>query len=328
MASNNPRNISRVENDKTQGWFVRMRLDGKGYAKMFSDKKYGGKKKAKAVALDHRDMLLEQKVAEKTAKKAEKTAKKADEKKATPAKAPARRGRPAKKVTEVEKTIKKVAKTKAEAPQTRRRGRPRKTGEDSEEMRGISRIDSANTHGWFVRVYRNKKTHSKLFSDKKYGDNKGALQEAIAYRDQLVTDLESGKVPTGKARRGRPAKKASAAKPAKSTAKKSTSPQVASLDRRLVQSRNVYKVTFFLPAAAAPQAKTVNLVGDFNNWNKTADRMKKSRDGSFSIKMEIPAGKDYQFRYLIDGVTWENDWQADRYEFNGIDGDNSVLSLS
>ena len=72
----------------------------------------------------------------------------------------------------------------------------------------------------------------------------------------------------------------------------------------------------------------MHLVGDFNNWDTEADRMKKARDGSFSLKIEVPAGKDYQFRYLIDGQKWENDWSADRYVFNGLDGDNSVLALS
>ena len=39
---------------------------------------------------------------------------------------------------------------------------------EEDDMKGISRIDSNGTHGWFVRVYRNGKTYSKLYSDKKY----------------------------------------------------------------------------------------------------------------------------------------------------------------
>ena len=58
------------------------------------------------------------------------------------------------------------------------------------KLKGISRIDSGSTHGWFVRGYRNGKTYSKLFSDKKLGGKDEALESAVEYRDQLLTDLE------------------------------------------------------------------------------------------------------------------------------------------
>ncbi len=56
-------------------------------------------------------------------------------------------------------------------------------------MRGISRIDSGNTHGWFVRAYRSGKTHSKFFSDLKNGGKPQALALARDYRDQLQSKL-------------------------------------------------------------------------------------------------------------------------------------------
>lgn len=56
--------------------------------------------------------------------------------------------------------------------------------------KGISRIDSGSTHGWFVRGYRNGKTYSRLFSDQKCGDRDKALEEARAYRDKLHNKLE------------------------------------------------------------------------------------------------------------------------------------------
>lgn len=46
----------------------------------------------------------------------------------------------------------------------------------SKANKGISRIDSGSTHGWFVRGYRNGKTYSKLFSDRKCG-GKGKAQK-------------------------------------------------------------------------------------------------------------------------------------------------------
>lgn len=61
----------------------------------------------------------------------------------------------------------------------------------SKKNKGISRIDSGSTHGWFVRGYKNGKTYSKLFSDRKCGGKRKALQAATDYRDELFEELES-----------------------------------------------------------------------------------------------------------------------------------------
>ncbi len=60
----------------------------------------------------------------------------------------------------------------------------------SKVNKGISRIDSGSTHGYFVRGYRNGKTYSKLFSDLKCGGKRKALQLAKEYRDSLHSELE------------------------------------------------------------------------------------------------------------------------------------------
>lgn len=57
--------------------------------------------------------------------------------------------------------------------------------------KGISRIDSGSTHGWFVRAYRNGKTFSKLFSDGKHGGREAAFDAASDYRDELHTEIRS-----------------------------------------------------------------------------------------------------------------------------------------
>jgi hypothetical protein len=51
--------------------------------------------------------------------------------------------------------------------------------------KGISRIDhkKRNTHGWYVRVTFQGKTHAKLFSDSVHGGEEKALQRAIRYRN-------------------------------------------------------------------------------------------------------------------------------------------------
>jgi hypothetical protein len=41
--------------------------------------------------------------------------------------------------------------------------------------------------------------------------------------------------------------------------------------------------------------------------------MVRSKDGSLKVALELKAGREYQYRYLLDGKTWENDFQADKY---------------
>lgn len=87
------------------------------------------------------------------------------------------------------------------------------------------------------------------------------------------------------------------------------------------------KVTFTVEKEAAMGAETITIAGDFNSWSSTENKLKKAKDGSFSIALELEVGKEYQFRYLIDGKRWENDWSADKYipaPFSHTD--NSVVS--
>jgi 1,4-alpha-glucan branching enzyme len=86
------------------------------------------------------------------------------------------------------------------------------------------------------------------------------------------------------------------------------------------------KVTFRLPRIAASDAKSVYIVGDFNNWGIHSHPMKKLTNGDYSITLELEPGREYQFRYLIDEIRWENDWQADKYVRSPYgDSDNSVV---
>lgn len=86
------------------------------------------------------------------------------------------------------------------------------------------------------------------------------------------------------------------------------------------------KVTFELAKEASVGAKKVALVGDFNDWSETATMMKKNEDGFFSVTIQLEQHREYQFRYLIDGCRWENDWDADKYVPSlGYNVDNSVI---
>lgn len=59
------------------------------------------------------------------------------------------------------------------------------------EMKGISRIDAKGTHGWYVRIYKNGKTYSKLYSDNRYGGRDKALTFAQKARKIALDTLKS-----------------------------------------------------------------------------------------------------------------------------------------
>ena len=83
------------------------------------------------------------------------------------------------------------------------------------------------------------------------------------------------------------------------------------------------RVTFEMPSSVG---RGVNLVGDFNDWDTARDEMQQSRtNGNWRITLALPKGREYQFRYLVNGQDWHNDWHADKYARNKFGSDNSVV---
>jgi 1,4-alpha-glucan branching enzyme len=84
-----------------------------------------------------------------------------------------------------------------------------------------------------------------------------------------------------------------------------------SIEKKYSKSGGVCKVTFNLPSSMSQTAKTANVVGEFNNWDQSRHPMKKSKTGKFSLSLDLEKNREYEFRYLVDGTTWETDWDAD-----------------
>lgn len=97
------------------------------------------------------------------------------------------------------------------------------------------------------------------------------------------------------------------------------------LKKRYLKNKPVCKVTFYTPTEL--QAETVQLVGDFNDWDEEATPMESLKDGRFKVTLELDAATEYQFRYLVNDSEWHNEWEADNYVPNPFSGDNSVVSL-
>ena len=100
------------------------------------------------------------------------------------------------------------------------------------------------------------------------------------------------------------------------------------ITKHYLKSKPQCKCTFRLPKAAAPDAQTVHLVGDFNCWQTDALPMKRLKNGDFKVEMHLPSGCSYQYRFLIDNHYWENDWDADDYApIPEYQIENSVIAL-
>jgi 1,4-alpha-glucan branching enzyme len=78
-----------------------------------------------------------------------------------------------------------------------------------------------------------------------------------------------------------------------------------------------------LPASVGADA--VWLVGDFNDWSRTAHPMRRDGD-AFLLTLELEPGRTYRYRYLLDGIRWENDWAAEEYAPNPYGSEDSLVT--
>jgi len=100
-----------------------------------------------------------------------------------------------------------------------------------------------------------------------------------------------------------------------------------SLKKTYSEKKPTCRVTFKLSKEDAGKAKKVNLAGDFNGWDKKSTPLKMLKNGDFSVSIDLEKGKEYQFRYLLDGSAWINDNAADRYVPNDFYSENSVVTV-
>ena len=76
-------------------------------------------------------------------------------------------------------------------------------------------------------------------------------------------------------------------------------------------------LTFVLPADE-PQGR-VSVVGDFNEWTPGMHTLVKRSNGTRSVKVAVPPGASYEFRYLGERGLWFDDPEVqDRRLHNGV----------
>lgn len=87
--------------------------------------------------------------------------------------------------------------------------------------------------------------------------------------------------------------------------------------------RQVFDGVIF--AACFPQARTVQVAGDFNNWQPQQTPMQKVGSDTWQIKLSLAKGV-YRYRLVVDGH-WEQDPYNKMTEPNPYGGLNSVLKV-
>lgn len=100
------------------------------------------------------------------------------------------------------------------------------------------------------------------------------------------------------------------------------------IKKQYLADNETCKVTFTIDHDVVEDADAVHLLGDFNDWDAASLPMKRNKSGAFSTSVKLPCGERYQFRYLIDETTWENDAAADDYVPSPFGSDNSVVEVT
>jgi len=74
-------------------------------------------------------------------------------------------------------------------------------------------------------------------------------------------------------------------------------------------------------------ATRVNLAGDFNAWDPTADPMTdENGDGEWTLFYPLAPGR-YAYKFVVDGERWIADPTNPDSEPDGFDGRNSILVI-
>ena len=75
-----------------------------------------------------------------------------------------------------------------------------------------------------------------------------------------------------------------------------------------------------------PSAKSVSLVGDFNNWNPKASPLLRD-NGGWKVRLSLEKGR-FQYMFVVDGEKWIPDPNAQGSIADGYGGRNSVIDTN
>jgi len=76
-----------------------------------------------------------------------------------------------------------------------------------------------------------------------------------------------------------------------------------SIKKQYLKNNEVCKTTFILKENVN-SIDNIRITGDFNNWDRNCESMKRLKPVGFSQTLNLAAGKSYQFKYLINDSVW------------------------
>jgi len=79
-------------------------------------------------------------------------------------------------------------------------------------------------------------------------------------------------------------------------------------------------------AFSAPEARSVQLVGDFTHWQERPISLQKSADGTWRTTVELQPGSHY-YRFLVDGE-WRDDPECALRTPNPFGGQNMLRQVA
>ncbi|HEX4257592.1 MAG TPA: hypothetical protein VH089_21040 [Streptosporangiaceae bacterium] len=91
------------------------------------------------------------------------------------------------------------------------------------------------------------------------------------------------------------------------------------------EAERTVDVVFSLPAET--RADRVALCGEFNDWSMESISLVRGDDRAWRVTVPLVPGT-YRYKFLLDGETWENGTDADRYEENAYGTQDSVIVVS
>ncbi len=76
---------------------------------------------------------------------------------------------------------------------------------------------------------------------------------------------------------------------------------------------------------SAPDAKSVNIVGDFNKWDTNANPMN-NVNGTWKVSLPLASGS-YQYKFYVNGSDWKEDPNNTKSVDDGYGGKNSLIEV-
>lgn len=93
----------------------------------------------------------------------------------------------------------------------------------------------------------------------------------------------------------------------------------------VLKSNSTVSIRFVL---SAPEARSVTLVADFNNWSSESHSLSRSEDsGDWELVVPLRKGRSYVYNFVIDGEEWLPDPSAQGTVDDGLGGKASYISL-